>query len=86
MLCVLCGPTALFGLNAVPCTLPACLEGAVLVWPGADALARIIREVASHVGIVPSPWPSPALGRGDQKMCPSPSMGEGAGEGFSRIW
>jgi hypothetical protein len=44
----------------------------VLVWPGADALARIIREVASHVGIVPSPWPSPALGRGEHNCVPLP--------------
>jgi hypothetical protein len=49
-----------------------------------EYLARIIREVASHVGTAPSPWPSPALGRGDQEVCPSPSMGEGAGEGGIR--
>ncbi len=49
-----------------------------------DALTRIIHEIASHVGTAPSPRPSPALGRGDQQFCPSPSMGEGAGEGGTR--
>jgi len=53
---------------------------------GRERLARIIHEVALHGGTAPSPWPSPTPtpGRGDQKTCPSPSMGEGGGEGGIR--
>src|SRR5574337_1094071 len=51
---------------------------------GCDRLTRIIREVALHVGTVPSSYPSPTPGRGNRESCPSPSTGEGAGEGGIR--
>jgi len=69
------------------------LDLALLIARHGRASPRNIREVASDVETAPSPCPSPALGRGNQEVCPSPGyplgVGEGTqgvpGEGVSRI-